>query len=120
MTAQQNIELDEDADRTVDEMLDWLCWDVADTAARFYPPQESTQECVDAMDVERDSMAGEYEYGTHMRALQDAVAIFDDLQRFGFDPKGRAQREVARNDLPEIDWEWYDVLVGHERGVGIK
>lgn len=112
--------MNENTDRTVDEMLDWLCWDMADTAARFYPPQETRDACVEALDDPDDETIA-MEYGQHLRALQDAAAFYDDLERFGFDPKARAERERQRAadeddlELPEIDWEWYEALVGHER-----
>lgn len=96
-----------------DEMLDWLCWVWATDGERFYPPDETAKECVEAVEKEGDSEALAWEEGYHSRAYVDAVERFDDLETRGFDPKARAERHIreARDrdlDLPAIDWSWLE------------
>lgn len=107
------------------EMLDWLCWRFAVDAERFFPPDETAQECVEQFDYEDGSLekaeAVGWEKGQHSRAWTEAVEFFHDLEMRGHDPKERAEREIERSreddlDLPEIDWSWYEASgrVGEE------
>lgn len=98
--------------RTADEMLDWLCWVLATEGERFYPPDETAEECIDTQGLEDDFQKGA-EYGQHVRAFSTAQERFRDLERHGFNPRERAEREIerAREDgleLEDIDWGWYD------------
>lgn len=112
--------IDEDRDRTPDELLDWLCWMWALDGERFFPPDETAEECMVAVaetyegqsDEDRIKAKG-WEHGQHARAWTEAVERFHDLEARGFDPKARAEREIARAredglDLQDIDWEWWD------------
>lgn len=114
---------------TETELLDWLCWYYAGMAERFYPPEETAAECADAIldadDMDRDeSTVHLKERAMHYRALDDAIEFFRDLERRGFDPRGRAEREIARaranglEDLPAINWTWYDATLGSESDDG--
>lgn len=119
------MKIDEDTDKSADEMLDWFCWSYATLGERFYPPEETAAECVEALSEnhlgsgETDEMtvwkyhgAYNYEEGQHYRVLLEANEFYRDMETFGFDPKGRAKREVHRareNGLdnvamPSFDW----------------
>lgn len=79
---------------------------------RFYPYDETAAECIDvfeeADDVEVTEFSRGQEYGKHGRAWSEAVEIFDMLFMHGYDPVERTERYVDENDLPELDWSWYD------------
>lgn len=96
-----------------DELLDWLCWKRATTAERFYPPDETAEECADNWEQELSERAVGREYGEHNRALLEAVEFFNDMEAEGYDPKARAQRHIEESelDLPSIDWTWYEQCV---------
>lgn len=115
-------DVDEDPNLTTDEMLDFLCWAIGKSGERFYPPDETAEECVDELCGDA-SHGEEYEYcrgvehGQHGRAWTDAVEFYHYLDREGFDPVARAEREVERTverqdlDGPDglaVDWAWLD------------
>jgi len=113
-----------DADHTADEFLSWLCWTWATDGQRFYPPEETADECVEAVrenyekNYEGEKLETEllkatsWEKGQHSRAYTEAVSKFRDAANWGFDPIERAARE--QHDLrqrsedydEEIDWSW--------------
>lgn len=102
-----------DEDLTPDELLDWLCWAWATDGERFYPPDETAHECVEAVEKNGDGEAHAWEEGYHSRADTEAVERFDDLEARGFDPVKGAERHIeeARDrglDLSDIDWEWWE------------
>lgn len=112
-----SISVEEDADRSVDELLDWLCWMWATDAERFHPANETADECMVAHygedEEEWDPRIHGLERGQHGRAVSTAVERFKALEQRGFDPKARAQREIERSrkegvELDDIDWTWYD------------
>lgn len=106
------VEVDEDPEISTDEFLDWYCWSVASTAERFYPPDETAEECCEARDI-TDQFERGMEYGQHCRELTMATMFFSDMENHGFDPKARAQRSIERSreeglDIPDIDWTWWE------------
>lgn len=109
-------ELQEDTELTTDGLLDWLCWIWAGDGERFYPPDETARECMEEIYGEMEEWPHEkygIEKGQHSRAYNTAVGRYHDLEQRGFDPRGRAEREIRRAranglDLPELDWTWYD------------
>lgn len=115
------------SDMTNDELLDRLCWLHASDAERFFPPDETADECIEhfeeAMEEgitsETQTFDGdEYvsydneakirvtdksrgsEYGAHGRALNNAVRFFKELENAGLDPKARAER-YNKESIPE-------------------
>lgn len=67
------------------EMLEWLCWRFAIQGERFYPPEETAEEC---MDIFEDMYEGEdlvyhtgVERGQHARAWTDAMVFFEDMKK---------------------------------------
>lgn len=109
---------EEDRGVTVNEMLDWICWSVATTGERFFPPRETAEECISTFEsrgeVDMDALARGKEHGQHSRAWCDATILFNDMKSRGFDPRGRAEREIERSraeglNLSDIDWEWWEV-----------
>lgn len=110
--------LEEEQRTTPDELLDWLCWCFAMDGERFYPPDETAEECLEAFegndgDFDVDERRRGVEHGQHSRAYMTAVMFFEDLENWGYDPKARAEREIETSkddglELPDIDWEWYD------------
>lgn len=102
---------DEDPERTPDEMLDWVCWELATDGERFYPPDETAEECIDALGITDESDRG-WERGQHLAKYSKARTLFKMLDGMGFDPKARAQREAENTpdgvDLPPIDWAWLE------------
>lgn len=110
-------EHESDTDTDLDELLNWLCWTHATTGERFYPPDETARECIDALSNETDSPRHEkkyaQEYGQHGRAWGDAIEFFDDLYGHGLDPVYRAnyyveQARAEGDDLSRIDWAWLE------------
>jgi len=99
-------------DRSPDEILDWLCWVWATEAERFYPPEESAEECIEQWDVDDvDERSRGEEYGYHTAMFWTAQTRFEDLRTFGLNPKERAKREIERSreqgfELEDIDWSW--------------
>lgn len=117
-------ELNEDPERTADEMLDWLCWSFYYTGERFFPPEETAEECIEAAkeDGRWDEEEHEYregmEYGKHGRAWSESVEFYDQMVSRGFDPVRRTHRHIEESelDLPEADdWEWLPENIKHER-----
>lgn len=114
--------LDEDWDTGPDELLDWICLQAAWDGERFYPPQETAEECVETIDIKAEYNQGK-EHGYHNRAWLDALELFEALERKGYDPQGRARRELGRlndtrdDDVDEliVDWEWW---TEHRRHTG--
>jgi hypothetical protein len=112
--------MNEDPTIPTEQLLDFLCWDFAMTAERFWPPDETAHGCIDALPdstYEEDSLeeaeALGWERGQHTRSLNEATEFFYQLEQRGFDPRSRAQREIERSredgvDLPDIDWTWYE------------
>jgi len=111
--------IEESTSQTTDMTLDWLCWERATSGERFYPPEETAVECVEALtgsdeDVEHAEFdpSLDKEVGQHQRAWLEAVEFFDSLQARGYDPVARVERHIAYSriirdlDLPRIDWEW--------------
>lgn len=105
---------------TPDEFLDWLCWSIATTGDRFFPPEETAKECMDALydgsepisDAELTYRKG-VEVGQHSRAWSEAIDMYEQMDARGFDPIERAERYVRQaredgHDLPEIDWSWLE------------
>lgn len=99
-----------------DEFLTWYCWERAVTAAGFYPPEESAENCLEQFEEwdEKDKIAEE---ATHHRALTECWEFFSSAEARGIDPKARADQYVAKRqeegvDLPEIDWTWYHETIG--------
>jgi len=91
------------------EILDWLCWKFATDGERFYPPDETAEECIESMDVDSDRKKGS-EYGQHYRAYGEAREFYSQMEKRGFDPKARAKRHMDESDLDlePIDWEWLE------------
>jgi hypothetical protein len=97
---------------TPDELLNWLCWERALTGELFYPPDESAQECLEAVEGVTDYRRG-WEEGYHARSYSEAVQFYRDLEARGHDPVDRANRGIeqarARGlDLDPIDWTWLE------------
>lgn len=113
-------------DHEADKFLNWLCWTWAQDGERFYPPDETAEECIEAV---RDGYEEEYsgfllsfeltkafswEEGQHARAYDEARFKFKDAENWGFDPVERAARyhynEVwtEDNNVEKMDWEWYN------------
>jgi len=102
------------------ETLEWLCWKFAKDGERFYPPDETAEECMGAVEElyeERTEMSYRegfgVEKGQHSRAYTTAVEFFVDMKRKAYDPVEMAENEVERSrenglDLPGIDWEWLE------------
>lgn len=95
-----------------DELVDWLCWVWATDGERFYPPDETADECSAAI-AHPDDEPLAWERGYHARAYGEAVERFADLEASGVDPVERAERyiEAARArglDLPSIEWRWLE------------
>lgn len=107
--------IDEEPAVGADEMLDWLCWRFATQGERFYPVEETAQECMGSLDMkdENDPEALGWERGTHHRAYLNAVMFFHDLERHGYEPIERAKREVRRarqeglDNLEMPSFAWY-------------
>lgn len=113
-----------ETDYSADEFLDWLCWMWAMSGERFYPPDETAKECIEAVrenyeenysgdELERElERAYEWEKGQHSRAYTEAVDKFRDAANWGFDPIERAAREhrnlmeEAGGEIDPIDWSW--------------
>ena len=113
--------MNEDKELPEGELLDYLCWKYATDGERFFPPGETADECMESLPddtYEDDSLeeaeARGWEHGQHSRAWTEAVQFFDDLERRGYDPVARAEREIKRSreqglqDLPDIDLSWYN------------
>ena len=112
--------MNEDPTKGADEMLDWLCWCFADSAERFYPPDETAEECIEELPDDKyeegsieEAEARGWERGEHTRAVLEADSFYRKLERCGYDPKARAEREIKRAreqglNLPDIDWSWWD------------
>jgi len=107
---------EDDTDRSVEELLDWLCWKMAMDGEDNYPPEKRARECCNAHKEERDvddHFLG-VEEGWHSRAYTQAVQFFEIMERRGFDPRSRAAREIQRfneehdGELEPIDWDWYE------------
>lgn len=99
-------------DTTEREMLEYLCWKYAHMGSRFYPPDETAEECIEALfsdDGAIDTQVG-IESGKHSRAYTDALEFFDTLQKRGFDPVQMTldyiedTRKSEGVDLAGIDW----------------
>lgn len=102
-----------------DEFVSWLCWMWAQDGERFYPPDETAMECLEALSdddtnaIEHDVMY-EREYAEHCRAYTEAVSKFRDASMWGFDPIERAAREHRdllnraehAEEIGPIDWTW--------------
>lgn len=106
-------------DQKANELLDWLSCIWATDGERFYPPDETAQECAEAVEKGDDDETLAFEEGYHSRAYTEAVGRFDDLQRRGFDPVERTERHItdARTqglDLPDIDWTWLEASGRHK------
>lgn len=105
---------------TTDEFLDWLFWTWADTGQDSWPPEEFAWTCVEAdMDYYEETFDDpnltfklfkvySYEYGRACQNNLHANTLFRDAKSFGFNPVGRAERYVEENDLPELNWDWYE------------
>jgi len=108
-----------------EDFLNWLCWMWAQDGERFYPPEETAVECVDAVRDEYEenysgymlttklAQAYQWEVGQHSRAYTEAVTRFRDCARRDFAPIERAAREQhdlrkkADDDYDkQIDWSW--------------
>lgn len=105
-----------DADRSVDELLDWLCWRMAHRGMDFYPPEDRLEQAVDALDLDDETGRAE-EKGAIIEKWLTADDFFADLDNLGFDPVGRAEREAARLDDrtdrdydPTIDWSFCRIV----------
>lgn len=88
------------------EIIDWLCWKFAKEGERFYPPEQTAEECAEGW-VETEYGKGA-EFGKHSRAWTTAVEFFDDLRFRGFDPIKRAIKYEEENIRKEdyITWDW--------------
>lgn len=110
---------------TVDEYLDRLCWLVGSRCDRFYPPDETAQECIESFEetaAENEDVSPPdeadigNEYGYHTASFIHGAELFQDMYTYGFDPKERAQRDIERaveehdldGDALAIDWTWWD------------
>jgi hypothetical protein len=108
-----------------DEFLDWLCWELAHSGERFYPPEETAQECVQSVEhlyeekYEGDELdlqlagAFEWEKGQHSRALMEAREKFESAEQRGLNPVERAAREHRElmkksEGMEPLDWSWYE------------
>lgn len=108
-----------------DEMLDFLCWNIASSANHFHPVDETAAACVDAIAGEDDDRerALAIETAVHADRLETYTRLFQQLYNRGYDPRGRAVREAVRagqemhNDPDEQwdaiqtlmpDFEWWD------------
>lgn len=111
-------------DNTADEFLNWLCWMWATSGDRFYPPDETADECIEGVIENYEERydgfllslklleAREWERGQHARAYTEAVSRFKDAHHWGFSPMERAAREHrdlmerADGEVDPIDWSW--------------
>lgn len=117
-------EIDEtDRDRSPDELLDWLCWENAMTAERFYPPDETAAQCIGDVESDENPVSDREigsEEGYHRASWLSAVAFFEDLERLGYDPRARTEREIENAadrglDISTPDWTWYDETIANRR-----
>lgn len=99
---------DDGIDRDPDRILDRLCHYIAYDAAEAFPPTDA--------DISADTEQA-VQSGRELHAYDTAVHIFEMLYVEGLDPKARAQRLVAENQLwhhghnvgpSEIDWTWLE------------
>lgn len=106
-----------DRDLPPDELLDWACWYFATQAENFYPPRETAQRCIDSFEdsdrLDVDERTRGIEFGQHQRAVDEVVSFYETLERYGYNPRQRAEREIERCrnkgwDIPSVDWTWYD------------
>lgn len=93
-------------------MLDKLCWSFAFSGERFYPYDLTAAECIDTFEeadgVDVSEFARGQEYGKHGERWEASVEFFDTMEMHGYDPIERAERYREKNDLPEIDYTWYN------------
>jgi len=114
------VTFEEDPSVSLDEFVNWYCWRIATSGERFYPPDETAEECIAHFEAEQEEseainvtdISRGQEYGEHARAWTNAVEFFSDMAKHGFDPVARAEKYVESTqdgDCPEldgIDWEW--------------
>lgn len=111
----------DDTKKTADELLDFLCWLWATDGERFYPPDGTAESCIEHFekeaernpDIEVTERSRGEEHGYHAAMYWTAVERFSYLNRMGFEPKKRAEREIERSredglELEDIDWGWID------------
>lgn len=100
------------------ETLEYLCWHFAASAEMFWPFDETVHNCMDAVieNYEGRTFAEfaegyGWERGQHIRAVDEACSLFEQLHGRGYDPVQMAKKEIerSRNDgleLEDIDWDW--------------
>lgn len=117
--APDDIDPDENRQKSMDRMLDWLCWRWAHTGSRFHPPYATADECMATIHGDNDDDWPEDKYGVergeHYRAHFEAVEHYRDLAVMGYDPIARARREAARTRAmadpgvqydATLTWDW--------------
>lgn len=99
--------VDEDPEEDLEHIVDWLCWTWARRGEHNFPPDNRAEECIERLDLEAGEAQGK-EYGAHSEKYITARERFHDMEKYGLDPKARAERYIEESDLdlPDIDWEW--------------
>lgn len=91
------------------EVLKAMCWELATEGDRFFPPDETAEECInqweDAPGEVDDHFRG-VEHGQHSRAWTMATYYFSQIEKTGYDPKALAKEYAEDRGLPELDWGW--------------
>lgn len=102
-------------EHTAEEVLDWICWSLVVDADTWYPPDETAEECIEALregepdDVE---VKEQYERGYHAGSFLAAEDLaWTIVGKFGVDVYARAERHREESDL---DLPPFDISHGDE------
>lgn len=94
-----------------------FCWRMAKQGEDNYPPELRAAQCVSGnkkQSHEEHIRRYYMEYGMHLEDFLQARKFFKDMEKWGYNPKQRAEEEHrelqdnADDDIPDLTWEWLE------------
>lgn len=90
-------------DKLDERALDRLCWLLVSTRNRFYPPDETAEECIEHFEEESDETRG-HEHGYHAGMFTARNMFMEQLYGYGINVLARANRYTHSNRLHGMEF----------------
>jgi hypothetical protein len=96
-------------DNLDDRDMDRLCWLLVSTRNRFYRPDETAEECIEALEIEDDDeRAKGNEHGYHRGMFISRNMFMEQLYGYGINVLARANRYTHLNRTHDMEFRLDD------------